>query len=73
MYLINHFLDQMVLGQPAPDPGQANVTNAVSGDGSLGQQVATCVSEYGRNPNFMLVDVSLWRLNLLRKKKEKFL
>ena len=59
MYLINHFLDTLVLGQPVPDPGQANQTNAVSGQNSLGQQYSLCVSEYGRNPNFMLVDVSL--------------
>ena len=58
MYLINHFLDTLVLGEPVPDYGQANQTNAVSGQNSLGQQVSLCVSEYGRNPNFMLVDVS---------------
>ncbi|KAJ3546638.1 hypothetical protein NM688_g5493 [Phlebia brevispora] len=56
MFLINHFLDQDILGQPAPDVGQANVTNGVSGVGSLGQQVSTCVQDYGRNPNFLLVD-----------------
>ncbi|KAF8560169.1 PLC-like phosphodiesterase [Imleria badia] len=56
MYLINHFLDTLVLGQPVPDVSQANQTNAVSGQNSLGQQVSLCVSEYGRNPNFMLVD-----------------
>ena len=58
MYLINHFLDQLILGVPAPDPSRANDTNAVSGVGSLGQQVSTCVTANGRNPNFMLVDVS---------------
>ncbi|KAI0308193.1 PLC-like phosphodiesterase [Multifurca ochricompacta] len=56
LYLINHFLDKIVLGQPAPDPGSANVTNAVTGVGSLGQQLQTCVAANGRNPNFMLVD-----------------
>ncbi|KAI9512572.1 PLC-like phosphodiesterase [Russula earlei] len=56
LYLINHFLDKIVLGQPAPDPDQANTTNAVSGTGSLGLQVQTCAAAYGRNPNFMLVD-----------------
>ncbi|KAH7885988.1 PLC-like phosphodiesterase [Phlebopus sp. FC_14] len=56
MYLINHFLDVMVLGQPAPDPSHANQTNAVSGQNSLGAQVDLCASQYGRNPNFMLVD-----------------
>lgn len=56
MYLINHFLDTLVLGQPAPDLSQANQTNAVSGTNSLGQQFSLCVSQQGRNPNFMLVD-----------------
>jgi hypothetical protein len=28
MYLINHFLDFLIAGEPAPDPAQANVTNA---------------------------------------------
>ncbi|KAI6007145.1 PLC-like phosphodiesterase [Pisolithus albus] len=56
MYLINHFLDEILLGQPIPDPGQANETNAVSGPNSVGAQVELCVSEYGRSPNFMLVD-----------------
>lgn len=59
LYTINHFLDQNVLGQPAPDPGAANVTNGVSGVGSLGAQVQTCVAANGRNPNFMLVDVCI--------------
>lgn len=58
MYLINHFLDKEVLGLPAPDPQDANTTNAASGVGSLGQQVSTCASQNGRYPNFMLLDVS---------------
>ena len=57
MYLINHFLDKVVAGFPAPDQDDAATTNGVSGVGSLGQQVQTCASQYGRNPNFMLVDV----------------
>ncbi|KAF9229054.1 PLC-like phosphodiesterase [Gyrodon lividus] len=56
MYLINHFLDTLVLGQPVPNPGQANQTNAVSGPNSLGEQFYLCAGQYGRNPNFMLVD-----------------
>lgn len=59
MYLINHYLDTLTLGQPTPDRDQANVTNGVSGPGSLGEQVQTCAAEYGRNPNFLLVDVSI--------------
>ncbi len=62
LFLINHFLDKVVLGQPAPDPEHANVTNAVSGTGSLGTQVQTCVAAHGRNPNFMLVDVRIYCL-----------
>ena len=58
MYLINHFLDKVVAGFPAPDQDDAATTNGVSGVGSVGQQVQTCASQYGRNPNFMLVDVS---------------
>ena len=61
MYLINHFLDKAttLLGTTifSPDISALNTTNAVSGTGSLGQQVSTCAAEYGRNPNFMLVDV----------------
>jgi len=56
MYLINHFLDVLIAGEPAPDPAQANVTNAASGFGSLGAQALTCIGNYGVNPNFMLVD-----------------
>lgn len=59
MYLINHFLDTSFLGSPIPDINAANVTNAASGPGSLGEEVSTCASLYGRNPNFMLVDVSV--------------
>ena len=58
MYLINHFLDTELLGNPVPDVSAANTTNAVSGTNSLGAQVQLCQSEYGRSPNFMLVDVS---------------
>jgi hypothetical protein len=56
MYLINHFLDQLVLNTPVPYIDKLNQTNAASGPGSLGAQVDTCVAAYGRPPNFMLVD-----------------
>ncbi|KIM47796.1 hypothetical protein M413DRAFT_439473, partial [Hebeloma cylindrosporum] len=56
MYLINHFLDQLVLGQPVPYIDKLNQTNAATGAGSLGAQVETCVASYGRPPNFLLVD-----------------
>lgn len=58
MYLINHFLDKLVFGQPAPDVDSANTTNAATGTGSLGTQVDSCTTTYGRAPNFLLVDVS---------------
>lgn len=56
MYLINHFLDDNLVGILVPDKSAAPQTNAVSGTGSLGAQVSLCAAEYGRNPNFMLVD-----------------
>jgi hypothetical protein len=56
MYLINHFLDQLLFGQPVPNTSALTQTNAVSGTGSLGTQVDTCVAVQGRPPNFMLVD-----------------
>ncbi|KAF9481650.1 PLC-like phosphodiesterase [Pholiota conissans] len=56
MFLINHFLDKIVLGVPVPFVAQLNVTNAASGAGSLGAQVDTCKAAHGRAPNFLLVD-----------------
>ncbi|KAF8488538.1 PLC-like phosphodiesterase [Gautieria morchelliformis] len=56
--LINHYLDQVFGGivAPSPNKNQLNVTNGVSGPGSLGQEVTTCVNAHGRPPNFLLVD-----------------
>lgn len=56
LFLINHFLDKLVLGQPVPDIAKLNVTNAQTGFGSLGAHVETCVALHGRVPNFLLVD-----------------
>ncbi|KAF8807790.1 PLC-like phosphodiesterase [Phlegmacium glaucopus] len=56
MYLINHFLDKLLLGQPVPNVGSLNQTNAVSGTGSLGDQTITCLNAHGLPPNFLLVD-----------------
>ncbi|KAH8835454.1 PLC-like phosphodiesterase [Flagelloscypha sp. PMI_526] len=57
LYLINHFLDKLVLGQPAPDVDKANVTNSASGDANLAAQVQACkTANGGRAPNFLLVD-----------------
>jgi hypothetical protein len=61
LYLINHFLDKTLFPKVViPDPGDASVTNGVSGTGSLGLQVQTCATANGRNPNFMLVDVCVY-------------
>jgi hypothetical protein len=57
MYLINHFLDTVILNQPSPDIAALNQTNAVSGTNSLGAQVNLCLATQGRPPNFLLVDV----------------
>jgi len=57
---INHFLDifssigSVVLD--TPNKGALATTNAASGTGSLGAQAGECVADYGRAPNFMLVD-----------------
>jgi len=64
MFLINHFLDTLLLGNPIPDVASANLTNAASGPGSLGEEVAVCVGLYSRYPNFLLVDV--WPFYLIR-------
>ena len=64
MFLINHYLDTTVLGNPVPDVASANVTNAVSGAGSLGEEVAVCAGLYNRYPNFLLVDVRFHPLDM---------
>jgi hypothetical protein len=57
MSVINHFLDtQLTRGVLIPDIKSLNVTNAVNGTGSIGQQAESCSALYGRYPNFMLVD-----------------
>jgi hypothetical protein len=56
LYLINHFLDKIVVGQPVPDVTEANVTNSASGPGSLQAQVDTCIAANTVPPNFLLVD-----------------
>ncbi|KXN88739.1 hypothetical protein AN958_06606 [Leucoagaricus sp. SymC.cos] len=56
MYLINHFLDKTVLGNPVPFIEKLNETNAASGAGSLEEQVDNCVTQHSKPPNFLLVD-----------------
>jgi hypothetical protein len=55
--VINHFLDtQLAEGVLVPDTTALNVTNGVTGPGSLGVQASDCAALYGRYPNFLLVD-----------------
>jgi len=60
MYLINHYLDttESLFGLtfPVPDKSLLNVTNAVSGYGSLGLQASQCGAEYSKYPTVILVD-----------------
>jgi len=61
MYLINHYLytTSMLFGgsTPVPNKAQLNVTNAVSGAGSLGEEAEdTCPPLHTRSPTFLLVD-----------------
>jgi len=54
---VNHFLDTALPHNILiPDFAEINRTNSVSGYGSLGEQALTCAAEYGKYPNFMLVD-----------------
>jgi len=56
MFLINHFLDKLFLGNPVPDKDNLDRTNSASGFGSVGAHVDSCRSAHGRTPNFILVD-----------------
>ena len=70
LYTINHFLDTSVsslFDSLTPDKSALNQTNAANGTGSLGLQAEQCGAQYGRSPNFMLVDVSFPLLNLISK------
>ncbi|KAJ5287070.1 PLC-like phosphodiesterase [Penicillium angulare] len=60
MYMANHNLNLEVIFDSVdiliPDSAQINVTNAVSGYGSLGVMANNCRAEWDRPPNFLLVD-----------------
>lgn len=57
MYIVNHFLDSDIFGIDIPDNMADTTTNAATGNGSIGAQNALCESIYGREPNFVLVDM----------------
>lgn len=55
--VVNHFLDkELTPSVLIPDTSALNVTNGLSGPGSLGAQAGACSALYGRYPNFLLVD-----------------
>ncbi|KAJ5309469.1 uncharacterized protein N7443_001930 [Penicillium atrosanguineum] len=56
MYIVNHFLDVDILGVLIPDREHAAITNAATGEGSLGAQAVECEALYDRAPNAMLAD-----------------
>ena len=55
--LVNHFLDQQVLGNiETPNTSYVATTNGVTGIGNLQQAMSDCSGAYGRAPAFVLVD-----------------
>ncbi|KAL1964273.1 hypothetical protein VTN77DRAFT_7093 [Rasamsonia byssochlamydoides] len=60
LYLANHNLNLEIqlagLDILVPNTALLNVTNAVSGYGSLGWMADNCTTQWGRPPNFLLVD-----------------
>lgn len=56
MYIVNHFLDVDILGVLIPDRDHASITNAATGDGSIGAQAVECEALYNHAPNAMLAD-----------------
>ncbi|KAF2013829.1 PLC-like phosphodiesterase [Aaosphaeria arxii CBS 175.79] len=60
LYMANHNLNVEVsigsLSLLIPNTVQLNVTNGLNGTGSLGLQSNRCTDDWGRPPNFLLVD-----------------
>ncbi|KAH7361162.1 PLC-like phosphodiesterase [Pyrenochaeta sp. MPI-SDFR-AT-0127] len=56
MFLMNHFLYETNIFFMSPNATYANVTNAQTGFGSLGESVTECTGVYGKPPTFVLVD-----------------
>ena len=60
MYMANHNLNVQIalagLTLDIPAYSRLNETNAVSGYGSAGAMVSNCTNDWGRPPNFLLVD-----------------
>lgn len=57
MFLMNHFLyDDSLFGIQITNVTYANVTNAETGLGSLGESVSNCTTVYSKPPSFVMVD-----------------
>ncbi len=56
MYIVNHFLDISIFGVDIPDRAADPQTNAATGAGSIGAQVAICDGMYVQAPKGVLVD-----------------
>ena len=57
MFLQNHFLyETQLFGIQSPNETYANVTNAETGFGSLGEAVQECTTVYGKPASFVMVD-----------------
>lgn len=60
LYMANHNLNvEVSIGTFSlliPNTVQINTTNSIEGPGSLGLQANQCTSDWGRPPNFLLVD-----------------
>jgi len=54
--IVNHFLDPDVFGIDIPDDAADERTNAATGSGSVGAQVAICEGLYAHAPKGVLVD-----------------
>ena len=66
MSLVNHFLDTNLTSSiQIPDVSALNVTNGLSGTGSLGVQVQDCAAMWGVYPNFLLVDCIAFRVSMI--------
>ncbi|KAF1942348.1 PLC-like phosphodiesterase [Clathrospora elynae] len=60
LYMANHNLNADIsfagLNLLVPNVAEINQTNALEGNGSLGLMANSCTSDWGRPPNFLLVD-----------------
>jgi hypothetical protein len=57
MFMQNHFLyENQLFGIQSPNETYANVTNAETGFGSLGESIKKCASVYGKPASFVMVD-----------------